>query len=107
MTDIYDTIPRTVEAVRWMGPGLGTGEIMRWTGTRTDDDGEEVLNFVPLSYPDAKIWNGHMWQIVVPGMYIVKTPNGFFHCLEKDDFEGMYKKREDVEPSKQGPVAAT
>ena len=87
----YRSKPKLIEAMRWTGEN--NAEVMEWTGTHLDIDGQEVLVFTPLAYPSALLWvaANNATITVEPGEWILRDKLGFYPC--KDEvFRASYEE---------------
>jgi len=72
--------PVVVEAIQWTGEN--NPAVMEFCGTKCDDEGNEYLRFVPLAYPEPKLWvdANACWVPVSPGEWIIRDRLGFYPC---------------------------
>lgn len=89
----YRKRPTTIEAMYWAGPGAdNTGTILEWCGTRKSEDGDDLLNFVPLAYPRPQLWveaNDAPIPLNCP-VWIAKDSIGFYP-IDPSVFESSYE----------------
>ena len=83
--------PVEVEAVQWRGPGPTSSAAMEFAGTRTTEDGTELV-FVPLAYPTAKLWveANQAWVQIEPGEWLIRDSRGIYPC-KPDIFDLTYE----------------
>ena len=85
----YMSKPRSIEAMQWTGEN--NAEVMQWTGDHVAkdlagyDDGTELLVFVPLAYPQPKLFvaANNAYVPVAPGEWILRDKLGFYPCKDE------------------------